>query len=78
MTNKEYIDFQVAPYALPKVCEALYRNGVKDFCVTQEDGELHIRWEYDINRYNPRHVIHKCGVEGCAANEQNNQKSKKI
>jgi len=52
--DKEYIDFQVAPYALPKVCEALYRNGVKDFCVTQDDGDLHIRWEYDINRYNPK------------------------
>ena len=47
----EYIDFMVAPYALPKTCETLYMNGVKDFCVTQEDGDLHIRWKYDINRY---------------------------
>lgn len=36
---KEYIDFQVAPYALPKVCEALWRNGIKDGCITMEDGK---------------------------------------
>lgn len=48
---KEYIDFQVAPYALPKVCEALWRNGIKDGCITMEDGKIHIRWEWDVNRF---------------------------
>lgn len=55
MTNaeskEEYIDFGVAPYALPKVCEALYRNGVQDAFITLDDGEIHIRWEYKPDRF---------------------------
>lgn len=45
-----YIDFGVAPYALPKVCEALWNNGVHNAFLTMEDGDIHVRWEYDINR----------------------------
>lgn len=47
----EYIDFGVAPYALPKVCEALFKNGVNDAFITLEDGDIHIRWKYKIDRY---------------------------
>ena len=47
----EYIDFGVAPYALPKVCEALFKNGVNDAFITMEDGDIHIRWKYKIDRY---------------------------
>jgi len=47
----KYIDFQVAPYALPQVCEALFNNGIHDGCITMEDNEIHVRWKYDINRY---------------------------
>ena len=53
MNNQKYIDFQVSPYALPKVCEALYNNGIIDGCITLEDDEIHIRWEYNINRFSP-------------------------
>lgn len=53
MKEETYIDFMVAPYALPEVCEALYNNGVKDACITKEDDELHIRWKYDVNRFIP-------------------------
>jgi len=52
---KEYIDFQIAPYALPTACEALYRNGITNGCITLEDGDLHIRWEFNPNRkYNKK------------------------
>lgn len=50
--NDFYIDFEVAPWALTKVCETLYKHGVTDGAITQEDGQLHIRWKYDINRDN--------------------------
>ena len=46
----KYIDFGVAPYALPKVCEALWNNGVHNGFLTMEDGDIHVRWKYDINR----------------------------
>jgi len=46
----KYIDFGVAPYALPKVCEALWNNGVHNGFLTLEDGDIHVRWKYDINR----------------------------
>ena len=49
-----YIDFGVAPYALPKVCEALWNNGVHNAFLTMEDGDIHVRWEYDINREKSR------------------------
>ena len=55
MTNAEskdeYIDFGVAPYALPEVCEALYRNGVKDAFITLNDGDIHIRWKFKPDRF---------------------------
>lgn len=42
--NKEtYIDFTVAPYALVDVLLALDNNGIKNFSITKEDGDLHIR-----------------------------------
>lgn len=47
----EYIDFGVSAYALPKVCEALFKNGVNDAFITMEDGDIHIRWKYKIDRY---------------------------
>ena len=50
MSNEKYIDFCVARYALPDVCEALYINGVTNGCITLEDGDIHIRWKYDLNR----------------------------
>lgn len=46
----KYIDFGVAPYALPKVCEVLWNNGVHNGFLTLEDGDIHVRWKYDINR----------------------------
>lgn len=46
----EYIDFGVAPYALPDVCEALWHNGIHNAFLTKEDGDIHVRWKYDINR----------------------------
>lgn len=50
----KYIEFVVVPYALPQVCEALYLNGVEDFCITKYDGKLHVRWKYDINRFSSK------------------------
>ena len=50
----EYIDFGVAKYALADVCEALWQNGVHNAFLTKEDGDIHVRWEYDINRNVPR------------------------
>ena len=50
--NDFYIDFEVAPWALANVCEALYKHGVTDGTITKEDGRLHIRWKYNINRDN--------------------------
>lgn len=41
--NKEYIDFTVVPYALADVLLALNNCGIKDFAVTKEDNDLHIR-----------------------------------
>lgn len=46
----KFIDFGVAPYALPDVLEALWLNGVTNGFVTKEDGDLHIRWEYKPGR----------------------------
>lgn len=46
----KYIDFGVAPYALPKVCEALFNNGVTNAFLTMEDGDIHVRWKYDTMR----------------------------
>ena len=48
--NVTYIDFGVAPYALPDVCEALFNNGITNAFLTEEDDEIHVRWKYDINR----------------------------
>lgn len=47
MKDKEYIDFMVIPYALPKVLLALNDEGVKDITVTQQDNDLHIRLDKD-------------------------------
>lgn len=49
-SSDKYIDFGVAPYALPYVCEALFNNGVTNGFLTKEDGDIHIRWKYDIQR----------------------------
>lgn len=46
----KYIDFGVALYALPKVCEALWNNGVHNGFLTTEDDDVHVMWKYDINR----------------------------
>ena len=62
MGEPYYYDFAVAPYALPHVCEALHWNGVKDACITMEDGRLHIRWKRDVNRYIRHERELKCGV----------------
>lgn len=45
-----YYDFQVAPYALQDICEALHWNGINDAVLTKEDGDIHIRWKRDLNR----------------------------
>ena len=50
MNIDRYIDFGVAPYALPDVCEALFNNGVKNAFLTIEDGDIHVRWKYDSSR----------------------------
>lgn len=52
--EEKYIVFQVTPYALPDVCEALYKNGITNAVITKEDGRIHIRWKYDINRDAPK------------------------
>ena len=46
----KYIDFGVASYALPKVCEALWNNGIHNAFLTMEDDDIHVRWKYDVNR----------------------------
>ena len=50
MERERFIDFGVAPYALPDVCEALFNNGITNAFLTLEDGDIHIRWKYDISR----------------------------
>ena len=47
MNNKEYIDFGIAPYALPMILLALYNSKVYNFFITQEDNDLHIRIDKD-------------------------------
>jgi hypothetical protein len=47
MENKEYIDFGIAPYALPSILLALHNAKVYQFFVTQEDNDLHIRIDKD-------------------------------
>ena len=42
-TDHQYIDFLVAPYALCDTLLALHNSNVKDFAVTKEDNDLHIR-----------------------------------
>lgn len=41
--DHQYIDFLVAPYALGDTLLALYNSNVKEFAVTKEDNDLHIR-----------------------------------
>lgn len=48
--EEKYIDFGVAPYALPGVCEALFNNGIDNAFLTLEDGNIHVRWKYDARR----------------------------
>ena len=50
MEQEKYIDFGVAPYALPDVCEALFNNGIHNAFLTLEDGNIHVRWKYDTRR----------------------------
>ena len=64
-----YIDFGVAPYALPKVCEALWNNGVKNAFLTLEDGDIHVRWKYDINRGHPLKISNSSSLLGMASVE---------
>lgn len=59
MANNMYIDFGVTPYALADVCEALFKNGVTNAFLTKEDGDIHVRWEYKIDR-GCRSVADKC------------------
>lgn len=47
LNSKQYIDFSVTPYALPRVLLALFNEGIKDINVTQEDNDLHIRLDAD-------------------------------
>lgn len=48
--DKEYIDFPVSPYALADVLLALDNEGIKEYWVTKEDNDLHIRIEKDCLR----------------------------
>lgn len=48
--EKIFIDFGIAPYVLADVCEALFKNGVTNGFIIKEDGDIHIRWKYDVNR----------------------------
>lgn len=41
--DHQYIDFLVVPYALGDTLLALYNSNVKEFAVTKEDNDLHIR-----------------------------------
>ena len=41
--EETYIDFLVSDYSLPRVLYALDNNGVKNFAITLEDDDLHIR-----------------------------------
>lgn len=52
-TKNHYIDFGVTPYALADVCEALFNNGVHNGFLTKEDGDIYVRWGYDITRNSP-------------------------
>ena len=71
MSNEKYIDFGVARYALPDVCEALFINGVTNGFITLEDGDIHIRWKYDLNRkYRGTGAMDNGG--GCLCNKNDN------
>lgn len=41
--EEKYIDFMVVPYALAQVLYALEQCGIKDYAITLEDNDLHIR-----------------------------------
>ena len=41
--NKEYVDFEIAPYSIVKVLLMLYRAKIYQYSITQEDNNLHIR-----------------------------------
>ena len=51
--QNHYIDFGVTPYALADVCEALFNNGVTNGFLTKEDGDIHVRWGYNVTRKRP-------------------------
>jgi len=66
MNKKEYIDFGVSPYALPDVLLALHNHRVRDFFITKEDDELHIRIDKDVlNRAVYPHTREVC-VDNCS------------
>lgn len=46
--QKRYIDFSFPDYAMARILHALDSCGVKDFAITLEDNDLHIRIDKDI------------------------------
>ena len=54
--KKEYIDFGIAPYALPMILLALHNAGIEQYFITQEDNDLHIRINADYLFDNVYHV----------------------
>lgn len=43
MKEERYVDFLVAPYCLVDLFLAFDNNNIKDFAITKEDNDLHIR-----------------------------------
>lgn len=57
--DKEYIDFGITPYALPMILLVLDNEGIKQYFITQEDNDLHIRIDKDYLFKNVYHIKDK-------------------
>jgi hypothetical protein len=71
--EKIYIDFQVAPYALPSVILALSHNGVHTFAVTKEDNNLHIRIDDEVLMEAVYCIKNKSEPMDCVPTSNNNK-----
>lgn len=63
--DDKFIDFSIAPYCLAQLLLALYNSGLRDFAITLEDNDLHVR----INKRLVENVVY--GYESSHENATN-------
>jgi len=73
MNEKEYIDFGIAPYALPMILLTLHNAGIYQYFITQEDNDLHIRIDKDYlfrTVYPVKNKLEECELGVSAENDK--------